>query len=128
MIGKYLGGYLAARTGDRNAFILIQLLTIVGFFLMILLPATPLLVVLPLIGMVVQGSSTVSYGAIASFTAAERQARGFALIYSVGSAAVAIGPFLFGLMDYRLNPAVQFRSGSDRVRLVSQRDRDCWAY
>jgi len=98
MIGKYLGGYLAARTGDRNAFVLIQLFTIVGFLLMILLPATPLLVVLPLIGMVVQGSSTVSYGAIANFTDAERQARGFALIYSVGSAAAASGPFLFGML------------------------------
>ncbi len=98
MVGKYLGGYLASRLGDRNAFVLIQLLSIVGLGLLVVLPAMPLLVLLPFIGMVIQGSSTVTYGCIAGFVDADRQARGFALIYSLASVSAVAGPVAFGFI------------------------------
>lgn len=98
MIGKYLGGYLAAKWGDRYAFIVIQLLTIVGLILLMRLSINPLLVALPFIGMAVQGSSTVTYGCIANFIEPDRQARGFALIYTLASLSAVAGPVAFGVL------------------------------
>lgn len=115
MLGKYLGGYLASKTGDRTAFIVIQLLTIVAIILIILLPATELLLMLPLIGMVIQGSSTVTYGAVANFTDTDRQARGFSLIYSAASVSAVAGPIFFGL----LADAVNLSAGLAMLAIVS---------
>jgi len=101
MVGKFLCGYLAVRIGDRATFVLIQLLTIVGICALILLPLSIVVMLLPLIGLVVQGSSTVTYGAVADFVAPQRQARGYALIYSVSNGASIAGPLLFGMLADR---------------------------
>lgn len=98
MVGKFCCGFLAARFGDRNAFILIQILTVTGIASLIILPAQALLVLLPGIGLVVQGSSTVTYGSVADFVDQGRQSRGYALIYTLVSGSSMVGPFLFGLM------------------------------
>ena len=45
------------------------------------------LVLLPAIGLVVQGSTTVSYGSVADFVRPRYQARGYAIIYTVSSMA-----------------------------------------
>ena len=98
MIGKFCAGFLAARLGDCVAFVLLQLLTILGVVATITLPAPTLLMLLPLIGLAVQGSSTVTYGSVADFVHEQRHSRGYALIYTSGSCASVVGPFLFGLI------------------------------
>ncbi len=98
MVGKFCCGFIAVRLGDRWAFILLQILTIVGIAALIVLPAGILYILLPLIGLVVQGSSTVTYGSIADLIDQGRQSRGFALIYSVSTAASVVGTFVFGLI------------------------------
>ncbi len=53
------------------------------------------------IGLVVQGSSTVTYGAISDHIKASHQSRGFALIYTLANGASVVGPLVFGLIaDY----------------------------
>ncbi|MFT5504005.1 MAG: FSR family fosmidomycin resistance protein-like MFS transporter [Gammaproteobacteria bacterium] len=105
MVGKFCSGFLAAEFGDRRAFLLLQGLTIVSFILIVNIPAVYVFWILPLVGLVVQGSSTVTYGSVSEFVAEERQARGYALIYSVGSAASVAGTFAFGVIGdvYGLN-------------------------
>ncbi len=98
MIGKFCCGFVAARYGDRGTFVLIQVLTVAGLVGTVLLPAIVLLVVLPIVGLVVQGSSTVTYGSVADFVDEGRQSRGYALIYTLASASSVAGPFLFGLL------------------------------
>ena len=101
MVGKFVCGFLAARWGDRYTFILIQGLTVLGILLLINLPLTSLLFALPFIGLVVQGTSTVTYGSAADFIEQDRQSRGYALIYTFSSVSSVAGPFLLGLMaDY----------------------------
>ena len=97
MIGKYVAGYLAGRIGDRNTFVLLQILTIIGLIVLLTASLNILLFVLPLIGMVVQGSSTITYGSVADFVTREKQSRGYALIYSLANGSV-IGPFIFGFI------------------------------
>ena len=96
MVGKFVSGFLAARYGDRYAFRLLQLLTVSGLLLLGPLPVLPTLVLMPFVGIAVQGSSTVTYGAISDFIHRDRQSRGYAMVYSLGSLAAVIGPLLFG--------------------------------
>jgi MFS family permease len=96
MVGKLVSGYLAVRYGDRNAFRLLQLVTISGLMLLAILPALPILILLPLIGVAVQGSTTVTYGALSDFIRRDRQSRGFAIIYSLSSLSAVVGPVTFG--------------------------------
>lgn len=98
MVGKFCSGYLAARYGDLTAFRILQLLTVVGLVLLTLLPVVPILILLPVIGMAVQGSSTVTYGAVSDFIHRDRQSRGYALIYTLGSMSAVVGPLVFGVI------------------------------
>jgi MFS family permease len=96
MVGKLVSGYLAVRYGDRNAFRILQLVTISGLILLAILPALPILILLPLIGVAVQGSTTVTYGALSDFIRRDRQSRGFAIIYTLSSLSAVVGPVTFG--------------------------------
>ncbi|MEM7561418.1 MAG: MFS transporter [Pseudomonadota bacterium] len=95
MVGKYVAGYLAARFGDKNTFILLQILTITGIVILLTASLFWLLVALPLIGIAVQGSSTITYGSVSDFVTEDKQTRGYALIYSLSNGSV-VGPFIFG--------------------------------
>lgn len=96
MIGKFASGFLAVSFGDFVAFRILQVLTVTGLLLMTVLPALPTLLLLPVIGLAVQGSSTVTYGAVSDFIQRDRQSRGYALIYTLSSLSAVIGPLLFG--------------------------------
>jgi predicted MFS family arabinose efflux permease len=56
------------------------------------------LVVLPLVGLVLNGTSSVLYGTIAEFASPERRTQAFAIFYTGGSVAGATGPILSGLL------------------------------
>lgn len=101
MGGKYCCGLLAARLGDRRTFQLVQLLSATSLMLLLVLPLLPALLLLPVAGVFIQGSSTVTYGTVPDFLIAERQSRGYSLIYSVGSLAAVAGPFLAGFVADR---------------------------
>ena len=83
-------------TWRSATFILVQLFTVIGFLALALLDAVAALVVLPLIGLVVQGSTTVSYGSVADFVKPRYQARGYALIYSFSAGSAVVGPIALG--------------------------------
>jgi len=101
MVGKFGCGYLAAKLGDRRAFIVVQVLTVFGLVALDLLPAMLALALLPLIGLVVQGSSTITYGSVADFIEPTRQSRGYALIYTLATASSVSGALILGaIADY----------------------------
>ncbi len=96
MVGKFVCGYLAVRYGDRNAFRILQVMTLCGLVLLVLLPVLPILILLPIIGIAIQGSTTVTYGALADFIHRDRQSRGYAIIYTLSSLSAVVGPVVFG--------------------------------
>ena len=105
MVGKFCCGFLAANFGDRKTFLILQVLTILGLLLVPILSSTLTLLLLPIIGLAVQGTSTVTYGSVSEFIDIKRQSRGYALIYTLSSVASVAGPFLFGFIAdaYGLN-------------------------
>jgi MFS family permease len=60
------------------------------------LPVVAVLVLLPLVGIAVQGSTTVTYGALSDFIHRDRQARGYAIIYTLSALSAVVGPVVFG--------------------------------
>lgn len=96
--GKLAGGYLASRFGDRRSFSLIQLISVFGIISVIFLPLQLVYIALPAIGVFIQGSSTVCYGAVADQIDEGKTARGYAVIYTLASLASVIGPVLLGVI------------------------------
>ena len=99
MVGKLGCGLLAARLGVVRALVLVELLSAAGIVAVLLAPATLALCLLPVVGVVLQGSSTITYGTVGDLVDERRHSRGFALIYTVVSGAAIVGPIAFGLLS-----------------------------
>jgi MFS family permease len=54
---------------------------------------------MPLIGIALNGTSSVLYGTVTDFVHADRQARAFGLFYTLGSAAGGAAPLIFGALS-----------------------------
>ena len=98
IFGKAGCGYLADRLGVRSAFALIQVLTAVGLFLVVTVPGWAAMLLLLPLGVVVQGSTSITYGFAADLIHHRRMARGYALMYSSASFSSVAGPLVFGLI------------------------------
>ena len=54
-----------------------------------------------MLGIFLQGSTSITYGVVGELVHSERVSRGFALIYSISSLSGLLGPVFFGLLgDY----------------------------
>jgi MFS transporter, FSR family, fosmidomycin resistance protein len=98
MFGKAACGFLAERIGARTAFALVQGLTACGIVALLYVEKTMAFVLLPVLGMFLQGSTSITYGVVGDIVHADRLSRGFALIYSVSSLSGLMGPIFFGVL------------------------------
>ena len=108
VIGKYACGHLSAHMGVVRSLFLVEVFTAAGIVGVILLPPVAAFCLLPLVGIVLQGSSTITYGSVSLFVEEARQSRGFALIYSMANGAAVVGPVGFGIISdfYSVGTAV----------------------
>ena len=98
MCGKAACGFLAERIGVRTAFSIAQLLTAVGITAIAVAPSILAYVLLPFVGVVLQGSTTITYGLVDDMVHPDRTPRGYALVYAASSFASVAGPLGFGLI------------------------------
>jgi MFS family permease len=63
------------------------------------LPLFAGLAVLPLIGMALNGTSSVLYGTVPELVAPERRQRAFSIFYTGGVGAGALSPVLYGMVS-----------------------------
>ncbi|MBT6276046.1 MAG: MFS transporter [Chromatiales bacterium] len=98
VIGKFSCGLLSGRVGIVPALVLIQTMTAIGLIALIYTPSFGALILLPLMGVVLQGSSTITYGAVSELIRSDRQSRGFAAIYSMSNGASIVGPITIGVV------------------------------
>jgi len=108
ILGKFGCGFLADRIGVRSSLVIVECLTAAGIIAILLSPTLLAYVLLPALGMVLQGSSSITYATVSDLVRADRQSRGFAAIYTVASAASIAGPVVFGVVGDRfgLTPAM----------------------
>ena len=96
MFGKAVCGFLADRIGMRPAFAVLQGLTALGLILLIYASGTTAYILLPFLGVALQGTTSITYVIVNDLIHPERVARGYSMIYTASSVASIIGPLGFG--------------------------------
>jgi MFS transporter, FSR family, fosmidomycin resistance protein len=97
--GKFACGLLAERVGVIRAVVLTEAATAIGIFTVVLAPLGVALTVLPLLGIALNGTSSVLYGTVADLVAPERRARAYGLYYTLSVGCSALAPSLYGLVS-----------------------------
>ncbi|HUG35468.1 MAG TPA: MFS transporter [Candidatus Limnocylindrales bacterium] len=97
--GKLACGALAERVGVIRTVIVTEAATGISILLLLALPLTGCLVVLPVLGIALNGTSSVLYGTVADLVHADRRARSYAVFYTVGISASALAPFVYGIVS-----------------------------
>ena len=105
ILGKFGCGLLAERIGVRRSLVVTECLTAAGIIAILLSPTLIAFVLLPVLGLVLQGSSSITYATVSDLVRANRRSRGFAAIYSIASAASITGPIVFGIIGDRFGLA-----------------------
>jgi MFS family permease len=98
MAGKLACGLLAERFGIVRMVVITEIATAAGIFSTLALPAHGALLLLPLVGVVLNGTSSVLYATIGEFVEPERLPRAFGLFYTLGSLCGIAAPLGYGLL------------------------------
>jgi MFS family permease len=97
--GKLLCGHLAERVGIIRTVVLTEIMTGLGILCLLVLPLTAALILLPLVGLALNGTSSVLYGTVPEFVDSQRQSRAFGLFYTLAIGASAVSPLLSGILS-----------------------------
>jgi FSR family fosmidomycin resistance protein-like MFS transporter len=97
--GKFACGALAERVGVIRTVVITEAATGAGILLLLALPLGACLVVLPVLGIALNGTSSVLYGTVAELVTSDRRARSYAIFYTIGVSASALSPFVYGVVS-----------------------------
>ena len=98
MAGKLACGYLAERLGVVRTIVLTELATGTGILLLLILPDLAAYLLLPVMGIALNGTSSVLYATIGDLVEPERLPRAFGFFYTLGSACGLITPLALGVL------------------------------
>jgi MFS family permease len=118
MAGKFACGVLAERIGVARMIVATEIATAAGILAVLALPAAAALLLLPLVGVVLQGTSSVLYATLGEYVRPERLSRAFGLFYTVGSVCGIAAPLAFGLLGDRLGVHVAIAALGGTVLLT----------
>ncbi|HJU18457.1 MAG TPA: MFS transporter [Stellaceae bacterium] len=97
--GKLVCGSLGARFGVIPAVFLTEGMTAAGIFGLLPLPLGAALALLPMIGIALNGTSSVLYGTVPELVRPERRQQAFSLFYTGAIGSGALSPVLYGLFS-----------------------------
>jgi len=101
MAGKLACGLLAERLGVVRMIVITEVATAGGIFAVLALPAGGAFLLLPLLGVVLQGTSSVLYATVGEFVEPDRLPRTFGFFYTIGSVCGIAAPLGYGLLGDR---------------------------
>jgi MFS transporter, FSR family, fosmidomycin resistance protein len=96
--GKFACGWIARWIGVVATIVVAQALTATGMFAVLLLPLDFAPVLLPLLGVALNGVTTVIYGSVPNYVAPERRTHALSVFYTVAIGAAALSPPLSGFL------------------------------
>ncbi|MDF2997577.1 MAG: rane protein [Xanthobacteraceae bacterium] len=102
--GKLACGWLAQRWGIVVVTMCTEGMTALMIALAAILPLAALLVLLPLLGLSLNGTSSVLYGTVPELAPADRTERAFAVFYTGVIGSGALSPLLFGVVGDQAGP------------------------
>ncbi len=98
-VGKFACGALSDRVGVIRTVVVTEAATGAGILLLLALPLGVCLVMLPILGIALNGTSSVLYGTVADLVSSNRRARSYAIFYTLGVGASALSPLVYGAMS-----------------------------
>ena len=101
MAGKLACGFLAERFGIIRTVVITEIATGCGILATLALPTLAAFLLLPLIGVALNGTSSVLYATIGDLVDKDRLPRAFGLFYTLGSACGIAAPLGYGLLGDR---------------------------
>jgi MFS transporter, FSR family, fosmidomycin resistance protein len=96
--GKLVCAFIGARIGAIATVWLTEGLTAVLIVALLPLPLDGALVLLPIIGVALNGTSSVLYGSVPDLVAPERRSRAFSVFYTGTIGAGAVAPAVYGVV------------------------------
>jgi MFS family permease len=96
--GKLACAWIGKRFGIIGAIVITEMLTAVGILGVLYLPLDAALFILPVVGVVLNGSSSLTYGTVPRFITPAQRDRAFGIFYTGTLGAGAISPTLSGLI------------------------------
>lgn len=97
--GKFICGFLGDRIGILATVCITEGLTALGILALLPLHLGPALAILPLIGVALNGTSSVLYGTVPELVAPRQRQRAFGIFYTVGIGSSSISPVLAGALS-----------------------------
>jgi len=92
MVGKLTCGYLAERYGVIRTIIVTEIWTGAGILLLLAAPGSSAFLLLPLLGIALNGTSSVLYATVGDLVAQDRLSRVFGLFYTINSVCSLVVP------------------------------------
>ena len=103
-VGKLVCAFIGARVGVIGTVCLTEGLTTVGILSLLPLPLEAALIVLPVIGTMLNGTSSVLYGSVPVLVEPDKRTRMFGIFYTGTIGAGAVSPALYGLVGDATSP------------------------
>jgi MFS transporter, FSR family, fosmidomycin resistance protein len=97
-VGKLVCAFIGARIGAIATVWLTEGLTAVVIVALLPLPLEAAMVLLPIVGVALNGTSSVLYGSVPDLVAPERRARAFGVFYTGTIGAGAVAPAIYGVV------------------------------
>ena len=98
MAGKLACGFIAERLGIVRTIVITEVATGLGILATLALPGIGVMILLPLLGVALQGTSSVLYATIGDLIDKDRLPRAFGLFYTLGSLCGIAAPLGYGLI------------------------------
>ena len=97
--GKFVCGVLAIKIGVLRSVIATEIITALCIWGMLTLTLNSALLLAPMLGIALNGTSSVLYGSVPELVSDERRKVAFAIFYTVTLGSGAIAPSIYGLMS-----------------------------
>ncbi len=97
--GKFVCGVLATRVGVLRSVLVTEGMTALLIWASIVLPLGAVLVLCPVLGIALNGTSSALYGSVPELVPEDRQNESFALFYTATIGSGAISPFVYGFFS-----------------------------
>jgi MFS family permease len=98
MVGKLACGFLAEKIGVIRTVVLTEVGSAVGILGTLVAPEWSVFLLLPVIGVALNGTTSVLYGTVGDLVDSDRQSRAFGLFYTLGAICGIAAPLGFGLV------------------------------
>ena len=97
-VGKLVCAFIGARIGIINTVFVTEIMTLVLILAILPLPLEAAMLILPVLGIALNGTSSVLYGSVPALVGPDRRERAFGIFYTGTIGAGAVAPILYGLI------------------------------